>query len=235
MELRTFASLEAQIRQETDTEDEDFVEPSEMKQIINDAIDIAEAKIHGLRREDDYFLEKAVFNIVEGTADVALPSNIYAWKIKSIIYKRATRIYEIKRLRGKNRFIDSVDANLYPTETAILSWLPYGGANTTGDGRRVRLFPTPQETIAGEIWYIRNMNKYGSDSSEVCDLPEFYRFIIDYGKVRVAEKEAGNPMLAKWQENFDRSMQNMIETLSEMTDDEDNEIPPDFSFYEEAT
>lgn len=236
MELRSFQSLEDQIVSECDLQDEEFLAPGELKLIINDAIDALEANIHKLGREDDYFLANDDMTLVNGQRDYAFPSDIYASKIRNLVYNDGVRIYGIHRMRGSRQYEESALLSRYPSSTGNMGWRPINNADLDGDGRVMRFYPTPQ--VDGqyvERWYIRNANKYGSDPTELCDIPEFYRYIIDYAKVKVAEKEVGHPMLAKWSDNLDRTGQLMIDTLTNMIDDEDNEIPQNMDIYEEHT
>ena len=231
MELRSFLSLETQIKDELDLDDEEFVLPRELKQYINDAIDVIEAAIHKGHREDIYFLTKDTLTLVAGTADYQYPSNIYAGKIVRLVYDDGTQVYEIRRMRSKDRFLQTKYMNRYPSSTAKLSYMAINNESASSDGRRIRFFATPQVSGAYvERWYIRNMHRYGSDSTELCDLPEFYRFVVDYVKVKVAEKEP-SPMLATWQANLEATQKLTIDTLADQAEDEDSEIPLDDDFY----
>lgn len=70
---------------EVDLELEDFVDKDEAREWANEAIDEIEAEI--LTLYEDYFLTLQELDFNAGQDEVALPSNIYAMKIRSLWYK----------------------------------------------------------------------------------------------------------------------------------------------------
>lgn len=233
MELRSFASLEEQIKDELDMNDEEFVVPRELRRYINDAIDVIEAAIHKGKREDHYFQTSDTITLVAGTQDYSYPSDIYASKVVRLIFDDGSQLYEVKRLRTQERYLYTKQLNRYPSATERLWYMPVNPLDADADGRRLRFYPTPQ--VSGAYitrWYIRNMHRYGNDNTELCDLPEFYRFVVDYVKVKVAEKEP-SPMLPVFQGNLEATQKLTIDTLVDQAEDEDNEIVLDTEFYDE--
>ena len=92
----TYLELTTQVKDSLDLWEETFITDSELLNYFNEAIDLVESNI--LTIYEDYFLAKTTLSIVSGTQDYALPSGIFAQKIRKIYYNdsSATR-YEIRR------------------------------------------------------------------------------------------------------------------------------------------
>ena len=69
-EFFTLGQIRTKLKQDLDLEQEQFVTASELTGYINEAIDDAEAIIHGLYR--DYFLTQENLSLVNGTKEYAL-------------------------------------------------------------------------------------------------------------------------------------------------------------------
>jgi len=230
MEYLTYLDIKNKIEKDLDTEDEDFIQPEELLGYVNAGIDEAEAEINGLY--EDYFLTYAPISLVSGQELYTLPSGIYALKVRQIIYANGNDIYEVKRMRGKKRFIERRDANYTPSS----NWYRYMMINSTGlVPPKILLVPPAQETTADalEVWHIRNANRMVSDTS-ICDIPEFVEFIIQFAKCEVLKKE-GHPNTDGQLVERERLRKLMIDTLANMVDDEETKIEPDMSFYEEMS
>lgn len=220
MRAWTYTEMSAKIQNDLDLQDEIFVSPTELLGYFNEAIDNAEAQIHCLY--EDYFLTNDNLALVSGTATYAMPTDIYANKIRNINYVNGQTKYEIKRWRKPLNLLAFVDTN------DDLMYLPI---NTTASGYQMKLYPTPAETSSTNVtrWYIRNA-KVLTTGADVCDIPEFINYILQYVKMRCYEKE-GHVNTIKAIEDTEKEKTLMIETLTGMVDDEDTEIRKDFSFY----
>lgn len=230
MEYLTLAEIKQKIVAETDTEGEDFVQDDELLGYINDGIDICEAKIHNIC--EDYFLAKSTIDLVQGTEEYSLPSNIYANKIRSLIYKNGDTIYEVRRSRMKNRFLMMEIARQFdPSEDYSYIMVNSSGASKP----KILLTPPSRESLTGGliIWHIRNANKLVNDT-DTCDVPEFVDYVIQFAKVKIMRKE-GHPNLADEEGVLDKYEQIMVDTLSDMVPDGDNTVEMDLSFYEEMS
>lgn len=230
MEYWTLADIKDKVKKETDTEGEEFIQESELEGYINAAIDDAEAEIHALY--EDYFLAKTTINLVSGTEEYTLPTNIYANKIRGVIYKNGDRIYEVPRLRHKNNFVLREIINQYNTSDDY----NYMVINSSGAANpKLLLVPPARDTVTGGLvlWYIRNANKL-TDDEDTCDIPEFIEYVIQYAKCEIWKKE-GHPNLELELQERERLRRLMVDTLSNMVPDGDTAIQPDLSHYEEMS
>ncbi len=223
MRLWTYGEMRDKVQNDLDLEDELFITAEEMLGYFNEAIDEAEAVIHDLY--EDYYLSTAAIALVNGTQDYAFPADIYAVKIRTVVYANGSQKYEIKRWRGPLSEIQHIQAG----EDYV--YLPI---NTTAGGYKLRLLPTSRETSASNvsIYYIRNAAQL-VDTDDVCDLPELaINFVLQAVKQRCYEKE-GHPTTLKAISDTERLKTALIESLENMVDDENDEIRKDVSFYED--
>lgn len=215
----TYAEMKAKVLNDLDLNDEIFIPAAEMLAYFNEAIDTCEAHIHTLYA--DWFLTSANLTLVNGTATVSPPSDIYGSLIRTILYDNGAIEYEINRIKKipDTLFIDSDD---------IYRYIPI---NTSAAGYKLKFYPTPTEssTTNVTIWYIRNA-KVLALAADICDIPEFANYIMQFVKVRCYEKE-GNPNVLKAIADLESEKDLMIGTLQNMTDDEHNEVEADFTFY----
>lgn len=221
MTLWTWAEIKAKVKNDLDLNDEVMIGEAELLAYANEAID--EAEQHVLTIYEDYLLESSPISLVSGQSLYALPVDIYAHKIRRIFYNTAQDKYEVKRLRDLTKMLD-VEAND-----------PYQYMITNGavDGAMLRLLPASREDSASnvEVWYLRNANKLVDDAS-VMDIPEAVNFVIAHIKKSCLTKE-GHPGQVSAQQELERQRQLLVDTLSAMVPDEDNEVLVDVSFYSE--
>lgn len=228
MEYLTLADIRLKVEEDLDMQGEDFVQSGELLGYINAGIDEAESEIH--TTYEDYFLAKAELDLVNGTEEYSLPSNIFANKIRCLIYKNSNIIYEIKRMRSRNAFLMREMVNLYPSSSDH----SYMITNSSGTSKpKILLVPPAQETRTSGLvlWYIRNANKLVLETDS-CDIPEFVEFVIQFAKCEVLKKE-GHPNLQTELIERERLRKLMIDTLSNMVPDGDNTVEMDLSHYEE--
>lgn len=228
----TLRQIITKIEQDIDTEDETFIQPTEMFGYVNEAVREAEAEIHKLGTEDEYFLSSATINLINGTAIYALPSDIYGSKIRAIVYNNGSEIYYVRRLRNQYKFTAFADINTFPGSRPAYKYILKNVSAAAGT--TIVLTPPSQETSTNmTLWYIRNANELTTDLDQ-CDIPEFVNFIMQYVKVRIYEKE-GNPSLQKAVADLQAQRQLMVATLTDQTADDDNIVEMDLSHYEEST
>lgn len=216
----TLEAIMAKVRKEAGMEEEQWVSDEELVQYINDGIDEAEAEIHTIY--EDYFLASETLPLVAGTQSYDLPEDIYANKIRKIVYSSGQKSYVIARIQNIVDAYDNTVGNFYR----------YYITNTADDGRQINFVPVPNESnpTAVKIWYLRQAAVL-EDADDECDIPEFSIFVVNYAKVKCIEKDLGNPMLEKCVMNLEASRQKMIETLKLMVPDDDNFMLGDLSFY----
>lgn len=225
MKAWTWSEVAAKIRRDTDTQEEDFVNDTELLGYMNEAIDVAEALIHNTW--EDYFLDDETISLVKDQNEYDLPSDIYAQKIRLIQYDYGSDYYQIKEIDLKRI------AQLTNNTTGIDRFY-YKLTNDSTNGIKLRLYPTPKsaQTNAVTVWYYRNAKEITADA-DVIDIPEFINFLMQYVKVRIYEKDLGNPNGPKAIMDLKNERQLMIQTLSERTPDGVEPVEIDMSIYEE--
>ncbi len=217
----TYLEMKTKVEKDLDLEDETFIQPDEMLGYFNEAIDNVEADVHTIY--EDYFLTTTTLSLVTGTQDYSFPSDIYANKIRDIYYTNGQIKYQVRKWSQPLHMIALLD------NTDDYRYIPI---NTSANGYQLRILPPSQETSTNmTIWYLRNAKRMVNDS-DVCDIPEFINYVIQFVKQRCYEKE-GHVNTLKAIQDTEMQKKLMVETLSSMVDDEDNEIRKDFSFYED--
>lgn len=249
MKRWAYEEVRDKVLTDLDIAEEDFIGADEMVGYCNAALDEAEAAIHRLGVEDEYFLADAAVALVSGTSSYAMPSDIYANKIRGLVYDDGTNAYMVKRLRRSNQVLA---ATLALRASAAQDDYQYSIKNpdpTTGP--RLVLSPPSRETSSTvmKLWYIRNMARVpliGEDigtggapdpatladqEAAIIEVPEFTNFVIAYMKVECAKK--GDPRIELFRDELAKERRTMIETLTEMVLDDDNEVEADLTHYEE--
>lgn len=219
MRYWTWGEIREKIEDEFDLQEEpDLLSAGELCGYLNDAIDACEQHFIGL---GDYFLSNTTINLVSGTRDYDLPSDIYATKIRKLIYDYK----EIKPLKK----LEQVTA----LETYTGDDYSYLLLNNQGDKPKIRLYPTPATGGTLDLYYTRNANRItedGGDSQEV-DIPEAMLWIFEFLRMKLHEKEKQLNQVANSQAKLDRFEQMMLKALSARVDDENNHIDPDIELY----
>jgi hypothetical protein len=235
MIYKTFAQIRSKVQLETDTEAEEFVQPQEFIDYVNDGIDEVESEIHKLGLEDEYFLTRAYIPLVQGQEEYDLPGDIYSNKIKKVLYRdgASNSIYTIKRLRGPDRFEEREYTNQYNTITEAYKYML---VNTSAAVMpKMLLVPPSRETSTTNvlIWYTRNANRWDADDTQFCDLPEIaMQYLYAYVAWRIWAKDGtGKQDDAKAKKDEMKNL--MVETLTNMIPDEDSEMYKDLSAYRE--
>lgn len=222
----TLGQIVTKLRKDLDLESEVFVRPDEIIEYINEAIDEAEAEIHTLY--EDYFLTDATLSLVSGSDEYELPSDIYAHKIRRIVYNNGSSVYTMERIRDWKKFEVYTTAKNF-NSSDLYQWYII---NKVAAEPRIRLVPKARETGAfAEVHYLRQANRL-EESSDICDIPEFVSFIFQFVKCKVYEKEV-HPNYEASMIALERQRMLMQGTLAGMTPDAHNEIEMDYSYYEE--
>jgi len=226
MRYWTYAEIKSKVETDLDLQSETFITPEEMLAYCNEAIDETEAEIHTLY--EDYFLDSEVVSIVNGTDGYALPSNIYAHKIRDIIYRNGGNIWPLKRIRDWKKIRD------------YSVWKYYGHGQVTEYFIKNSIVGEPQFILSppnletGDfltVWYLRNANRM-TDENSVCDIPEFVSFVIVFMKYKCMQKE-GHPSTPEIIADLEQQRGQMRAVLSGMVADNDTEIEADYSHYRE--
>lgn len=227
--IATYQQIETKVLTDLELLDETFIQGgvgSEVMAYCNEAIHVAESLIMQLC--EDYFKTYAYLALVDGQVEYDLPSDIYADKIRRIIYSNGSLIYRIKKMFRSYSELDIEFINVNPG-IQLYSHMIINKST----GRKINLFPTPKETSSThvKIWYIRSANRVSAVTDSV-EIPEFHLFIEKYMKMMCLQKE-GHPGLAMAKAEMEQEKQLMITSLSEREPDEDTTIEQDTSFYME--
>lgn len=229
MRYWNWSEIRTKVEQECDLEDEDFVRRPELLAYANEAIEEAEAEILGLY--EDYFLKPESVPVVAGQDSIPYPNDIYAQKIRRMIYFQGTGAsstnYPIERLKDWRKFEYKASSDSGGT-TDLYQWMD---ENSTPGAPIVRIVPAFRETGVVKRWYIRHANRLVVDT-DICDIPEFINFIFSHMKVKVYEKE-GHPLLSQAMQKLEMERARMLGTLQSKTPDAMNEIEMDTSYYDD--
>jgi hypothetical protein len=226
----TWSEVWTKIKSELDIDDDDdFIDETEAIGYANDAIDEAESNIMTLC--EDYFLARDTITLVSSTDAYVLPATIYAHKIRDIVYYKNNDIYKLRRIRGLDKFLSYRHARVNPTSTEEYC---YFIVNDTAGAPEILLSPVAYESGQYlEIWFIRQANRIAT-GADVIDIPEFASFVMEYLRERVEYKRgAGNPRHMIAMERLKEIRQDMVDTLQTMVPDDDNQIIPDLSAYDD--
>jgi hypothetical protein len=221
MKVWTYEEAANKLSIELDLQEEKFVSPDELMGMFNDAIDEAEQTVLGLF--EDYLLAEKTYTLVIGQDRYTMPEDIYANKIRYLWFNDGMYRYQIKRTRS----------NILPFADIANSRYSFQIQHRQpSEGITIKL--SPSVTHIGpymNMQYIRNANRIVDDSS-IFDIPEAMNFIFAYVKVRIMTKES-NPLLQVALADLEAQRGYLQNTLKSMTVDEDNDIVPDLSFYED--
>lgn len=225
MKYWTWSEIREKIEQECDLEDEDFVRREELLAYCNEAIDEAEAEIHTLY--EDYFLKYQNVAVSANDEEFDLPADIYAHKIRRLIFKESggTTTYTVNRIKDWKKFEEKAVADTQVT-TDLYQYIL---VNATAGSPKITLVPKSRESGTLVIWYLRNANRLVNDS-DICDIPEFINFIFSHMKVKVFGKE-GHPGYQQALERLETERQRMTGVLQQMVPDADNDLEMDTSYY----
>lgn len=230
---RTYLQLKTKIEMDMDTEDEDFVQDTELMEYFNDGIREAEGEIHKLGLAQHYYLERDNPSIVQGTQEYSMPSNIYANKIVGVTYNDGSRVYKVTEIKGKQRFEKiALNENSQSSNPSYQYYLRNAYTSDTVQAVKFGLTPTPQETTSTRFtrWYLREANKLEADTS-VCDLPDAcLNFLYAYATWRIWGKE-GDARAVDAKGELELQREKMIQNLDDMTPDDEDEVEFDLSAY----
>jgi hypothetical protein len=244
LKIWTYEEARDRVEKELDLEEEDFISENEMVGYFNAAIDEAESTIHDLF--EDYFLTNSALTMVSTESDISLPTNIYALKIRGLIYINGSLIYPVRRIRGQHVFQDIATSNSYGSSEEYRYILRNDSA---ANGYKIQLVPTSRESGAYlTLWYLRNANRIplvgeakdggGTYSlSEVeatkIDIPEFINFVVEVVKGFCMAKENGGTIPPAQASLIQQQRTKMEDTLENAVPDNDDEVIQDLSHYQE--
>ena len=246
MKIWTYKEARDKVQLDLDLTEEDFVTENEMIGYFNSAIDEAEAEIHTLA--EDYFLTYTTVATVLGSSEYSLPSDVYAQKIRALIYANGTDVYPVSRFRAVEKFLDvTFTKNFYTQE--CYRYMIINKSIT--DGYKLALFPNSRETGSFlTLWYLRNATriplvgeaKDGGGTYSLAEVeasfiecPEFINFIFTWVKGFCRAKENGGSFTEEDTALITQQRKMMVDTLTQRVVDDDNTVVQDRSHYNEHT
>lgn len=233
MTYKTFGTLKTKIQRETDTEDEEFVTADEIKDYFQEAVDECAAQIYKIwPLACQYFEKLEKYDLTVGQQDVTLPTDIYARAITRLVLNGNGKVFTVRRMKRSDRYESMAQINQDGDQG---DYYAYYFDNASGATQTLQLWPTSKDagTDILWMWYVRQPIQIVDDDSQI-DVPEFYYYITAYVKWKIYDKE-GSVKAADAFAELEKKKALMLETLAEMTPDEDNTIESDVSAYEEHT
>lgn len=225
MKIWQYSELSTKVEQDLAIQEELFIPAPEMLGYFNEALDRAEQMI--LTLYEDYFLNKATLSLVANQEEYSLPSDIYAEKIRRVIYNSGSDLYTIERIRDWKKFEYYADINRYASSSRYRFML----YNPTAGQYKMILVPSSRETGPNvTIWYLRACARFSGATTDPLDIPESANFIMQYVKVRCMEKE-GHFALDKAVSDLAIEKELLESTLANMVPDANNEIEMDTTVY----
>ena len=227
MKYWTWAEIKGKVLRDLDLEGESFIQEDELLGYANEAVDEVERQIHTLC--EDYFLSRLDLPLVSGQEEYSLPSDIFAMKLRQIVYRNGTQVWKLERIREWHKF-ETYESDR--SRVAQNQMYGYFILNKNAGSPKILITPTPTES--GDflkVWYIRNANELVDDSS-ILDIPEAAGYIIQSIKVRCYEKEL-HPNLQKAIADLAGQREDTIKSLSEMFADNQNILEADTRLYDE--
>lgn len=163
MRIWTYGQMAAKVLADYDLEDETFISPNELAGYHNEAISDAEAEIIELQGE--YFKTKYFLPWTQGVSIYNLPVNIYANKIRGIMFSNGSTIYPIVRYKRQYKFQDQTFTDVYGQSDDYR----YDPINDVPGQAQIEIKPAPRETAIlypaaslftpAIMWYIRNCSR----------------------------------------------------------------------------
>lgn len=219
-----------------DLDEETFIQADEMVSYANEAIREAESEI--LTLYEDYFLTRASLSLTTGVSVYSLPSGIFASKIRAVVYRNGSVVYEVLPYRKLKKFLNIEMSRAFGTSEDYQYYIDNPSAIL---GYQFNLLPASRETSSNiTIHYLREANtiplvsagsQAASDATTI-DIPEFYTFIVQYMKMRIYEKE-GDPRHDDALQKLQYERQMMNSTLAKMVPDDNDLVDMDLTIFRE--
>lgn len=234
--MSTLLEVMDTIRDDMDLDEDELVSDTDLANMIHRGVKKMAAHMAKLGVEDRYYLAKTTLSLVAGQEAYSFPSDIFGQKVYALIYNVGRDTYTIKRVRSRSNLDAFEQYHLENQQASSNPQFRYMILNQSlSAGPKILLVPTAPNTVANAVvvWYVREPAK-ATTNSAVIDVPdEFIEYVIAFGKYEAAKKDVGHPLTQVYKQELDDMLSIMIETLTDQTDDGDNEIPMDLSSYDE--
>ena len=241
------------VKDELDLQEETFIDDVELVRYCNAAIDRAEQQVIGIHK--DYFLTSDSLKttgqpdgLISGQRDYELPDNVYAHKIRRLVYENGSQVYKVTRIQDWKKFERLAIEDVNNSATLYEYFL----VNDTPGEPRIKFVPVPNET--GDfvtVWYLRQANRFDdtytgtlpnrvlttplTDPSNILDIPEAFNYIVEFVKMKcdIKEKRSMGQIPTGDYPEVAMEFKEFIGVIQEVVPDAENLIEPDFTPYEE--
>lgn len=216
MRTWTLQEFKNKVLLEHDLQEESFISSAEMTNYINEGIDWAESAVVTLY--EDYYLDRTEWMPI--VAETQMPTNIYANKLRKVeLSDDPTKINPEYQQIFKN-------SNLDPHHFG------YNIFHKAGQSPVLTFENIPDRFKYYRLTYTRNAARV-TQPSHVIDLPEVaIYYAMQFVKLRCYQKERDQLAFAASNE-VQAMKEEMIDALSNITNDGSDQLEPDLEFYEE--
>lgn len=235
-EWPTFATILAEVEEQAEidvSEDDGLASEAEIKQWCNTAVERAETMLMTIY--EDYFLVKTEFALVPGQDNYPKPTDIYAMKIRSMVYHGGSNdVYEIKKARDWRKAYEwrFNKTHISDPDNDCYEWFIM---HETPSIWEIYLTPIPGEGSV-DLWYLRQANRI-VDNTDIIDIPEAKNYIKSYILYRLSRKEhkgsTDKSDVNEAKEDMVVEYRLLRQALLKLAPDLDTEIDKDFTHYEE--
>jgi len=221
----TLKTIRDDIKDELDLNEDTWRDDSDINLMINKAIRKAHRKIVTIY--ESYFLANTTVTIAASDNTVSYPSDIYANKIKGIYFSFDSTVTEVKPIRD---FSTVVMSNVVSDDST--GTRKYLSVDSLANGRQLRLYPDNGDAGDLLIWYIREARTLSEDT-DICDIDEFVDYVKQVVKSSYYRLDSDPRYKVEKSEELELE-KSMIDSLKNMYVDNNDEMLPDYSHYQDS-
>ena len=235
----TLTQVKERINDELDLEFDTLVQPKEFIGYVNAGVRRVCAALARTNWEDKYFRKYEALPVISGQAEYDFPEDCLKNKITEIVFNNGNGdIYPVRRVKGQDIYSMIEDMNHNSSSEDTFTYTIFNFGPSVGD--KLSLVPAPRKNYPTQfkIYYIRQAEELSltDDGTGLVDCPEeFIDVVIAYVKWKCTAKEVGNPMFAEYKDEAQAMLTEMENLLTGQTEDGDNKLPLDKSFYGDHT
>lgn len=178
----TLTSLEAQVRQRSDTESlTDRFPQAEVWEYINQSW--AELYNRIIQAGQEHYLTSYSFNTSSGTADYALPSDFYLDKGMDVTISGQMVVFDRWQFEERDQY------------DSLVSWSPGLRWSYAILGSNVSLRPTPGGAYTVRLWYYPAPTRMVSGAATIDCLAGFEEYIVADAAAKILVKDDRDPSM----------------------------------------
>jgi hypothetical protein len=219
--VTTYGDFKQELEDELDIDIDqgEVVSDTQFKRAVNRYT--RECALHIYPMNQDYYRTTDIVSLVDATSEYAMPTGIFANKIRYVQFDDSSVDYEVFRIK-----LEEIP-NVETTDD-----FQYDIINKISGGTKYKVYPTPtaNDSTSMTRHFIRAINEVSGDAS-VIDLPDT-TLLYHLCKIFLMRKK-GDPMLAMeiqqtpyYQRLYHTNLEVMLPNWNEQMD-------PDLSHYEE--